>query len=1594
MRGEMPIGKGKKIAALTAVLLIFTAAVYGQYLLEEEEAPEALLAAQLGSADVELFMDGFWEASLFGSLGIAVPKGIPPYSAQFPGMVQGLAFNQEPDLLLSLWVEKRYFFETSILAGYELNSLQMGYINPEEGFLRELVLGVPAPPINSYGDIRFTEGGKNSFGISVGTATEISRHDATLRVEDLSVKSKRYIGSAEVVETSIQQDEYIRGRFFILPDSQIDFLEVFVESGAAETGALAGSDGRHYAPLPNTSYRGSAVNGTVVFNEKVNSRILVYYEKEGVGVGSPGLGTDSLVGMTDGFPDPLAPSVDFSFSADTYLGTQMEDYKIELEDGRETLLLFDPSFFSPFEHCGWYDAGFDLPENRIEIEIELGSSGTPSPGISIDFTTSIFDASEFRVFTPGSISNSPARRYPLAESYPYIYGPNSKNSDNRVTGLILLRVEEETDAYQLENPVAGTVLVRRNGFRETGFTVDNSGIIEFNSQVGPGERIDIVYRTDAGGETSQNLTFGLTSGIDIPGGVFTYAALSGLWNVNPGNYSTRPNQYPGAVTLGAGLDFNRPEAEGGLAASLAAALDISLSVSSPDTSGFYRIFGMESDAAVFPATRFNMYPSVPPSGSSATSHLTIDERGILLFKDYLTYGVSGTTVLNRYDWASLPSEQIFTYADGEPVGPYPVSSAGDTVAGTAAALDYRLKEPGEWVGAQIAIALGENGIDLSAYEGFRFYWKSDRQLETTAVYAQLGRMGEDIDGDNTLDQELSPLDPGIGFDDPVREIQLTVGGRSGRPDFALTTEDLNGNGILDSETALIVSRSTDESEPEITRLDYPETAWKKVEIIFSEEEKRLLRNATAFRVIIESTGGGEKENRLLVTGPTLLGAPFSPDPLSSGSFSAVEKPDSDLELAYPELINNFHPNNEPQRVLRLLWEGIDPAEGWTARGIARGAPIADYKRFVFYLRGDESVATDSLLTLDLTREDETALSVTFPLIADEKWRKYTVDLNTGELTTGGEVIANGVIDPKVPVIDSVVFSCTGSSSGAMYLDEMHFEEAKLEAGYSLQGEFCISSPEPLFSIQGFPIVGNPYLNLDISSAGGVDEQDLSHANALFGAVAGADFAKALSLSVSFDADVGEPTALAGGHKVTIPAVPSPVTFTESFQTNLASEGTGYVHALALSGGVTGIAAASIATGVTSAGDTLNQTWEGAIDLLGKFPVSVSAGVDFSTSKEEYIQTDTLYFEKLKEAITLAAPTSQGVEIERTGSGKVSLDVEGTSFDLTVAPEIAYRAANYPEGLFTSSGALLVTAPFSVAFNPPPGLKVEPYYSMEFKNTSEGYGGIDLSDDLLAMSERLEDRYLLTGPVYDLFTPDLFPIFSSSTTGSVSAGYKPAAGITLSRGYGSYLRDLIIPAMLELEFKRELLRAEDLVTDSLVTSIALRTTAINLFGSRGAYPLFSLYQSDEYTWSTAFTMNSPSTGPNSYETLLQQLLIFTADDETHLTVSNRAGVVWGSTVSWEESLEAVFSWIIPLSGGISLPRINIELEKDVYFTHQESLGFDANGPESGFGLVAGHSTELFFGDYGSLLGVLHIGVDYSNNTWLLGIEGGIRAKVTF
>ena len=298
-----------------------------------------------------------------------------------------------------------------------------------------------------------------------------------------------------------------------------------------------------------------------------------------------------------------------------------------------------------------------------------------------------------------------------------------------------------------------------------------------------------------------------------------------------------------------------------------------------------------------------------------------------------------------------------------------------------------------------------------------------------------------------------------------------------------------------------------------------------------------------------------------------------------------------------------------------------------------------------------------------------------------------------------------------------------------------------------------------------------------------------------------------------------------------------------------------------------------------------------------------------------------------------------------------------------------------------------------SIRPPHSLTLAPGYSLIFRSTSEGYAGLRIDDDLRAVAAAFRQRrYLLTGPVYDLFAPGLSEQFERETARDVAAYYHPSVKLTLTRGFGSYIRDLFIPARVAVEVSRSVRRIEDSVYDTLTATSQLRATAINLFGSLGAYPILPFYESDEFSWSVDVSMDLSDLG--DYTGVMQHFFFFLGSNGIELSVENRFELESKDASSWKESIEAVLLWNTPLSNGISLPIINIDIKKDVYFSHKESLTFEVAGSFAHSEILLGHSSEFFLGDIGSLSALLHIGVTSEENTWFFGAEGGLKARISF
>ena len=145
------------------------------------------------------------------------------------------------------------------------------------------------------------------------------------------------------------------------------------------------------------------------------------------------------------------------------------------------------------------------------------------------------------------------------------------------------------------------------------------------------------------------------------------------------------------------------------------------------------------------------------------------------------------------------------------------------------------------------------------------------------------------------------------------------------------------------------------------------------------------------------------------------------------------------------------------------------------------------------------------------------------------------------------------------------------------------------------------------------------------------------------------------------------------------------------------------------------------------------------------------------------------------------------------------------------------------------------------------------------------------------------------------------------TDSSYAEYIPSLSFSLLRRYGSFIRDLFLPASLDISFSREMERDMDTWTDSFVTDLAFTSSALNLFGSRGAYPSFAWFETDEYSGSYTLTHYLPLRGS-------EEELLFVYQGYAALTLP-------GSTLSGNQRLELDLTdtKVVSYSGSLEYER---------------------------------------------------------------------------
>ena len=188
-----------------------------------EEAPASLFSTSIGDSEVDLFIQGFWEASV-QSLGTISFGG----SSAAAFNVTPFLFTQRPDLYLLLVFRRQWWLEASVADDIERATWAIGYSGEDDDFVQFARLGNTGILIPDYPYLAFGAP-DGAFGAVVSGRDESkgTAFDAMVRWDGLSWRSRSFSGLAETVETLVRPGEHMRGRRFVLPDENLKSIALY-----------------------------------------------------------------------------------------------------------------------------------------------------------------------------------------------------------------------------------------------------------------------------------------------------------------------------------------------------------------------------------------------------------------------------------------------------------------------------------------------------------------------------------------------------------------------------------------------------------------------------------------------------------------------------------------------------------------------------------------------------------------------------------------------------------------------------------------------------------------------------------------------------------------------------------------------------------------------------------------------------------------------------------------------------------------------------------------------------------------------------------------------------------------------------------------------------------------------------------------------------------------------------------------------------------------------------------------------------------------------------------------------------------------------
>ncbi len=1565
----------------------------------EEEAPPSVFQIGPESEDVDLYLLGNWVAGSRVALGIAFHPALAdgsrvtfPYA--YPGFETEL-FGQTVDMTLSLWLYRTYFFEATFYDDSLFNSVLLGYRGSEEAFVQEAMVGrgpfgISAYPYVPVGDGRGTA---DVPGISARFRTDRTEHEVLLNLEGSFPVVQTYAGTSPVNETRIVGSNFVRAAGFALPDGSLTTVAVALED---DQGALLETDStRRYRLLDTDEYVVDTADGEIILAEPAATRVLVYYETSAGAVGAAANGGGALVPRDGTDRSPTTGSNDdFSFDG-TVDYTELADYRALLSDGRDWLVLHDPTLFPLFENGNLY--ALDDGRAATETTIQVVERGSRRPADTERYAFELRqDGRYIQVIQAGTAPRSAAYRFPFADTDSFgaaIYGGNPPAA-SPVDLLVTARTEG--GEYFIESDaVPGTVEATVNGRPVPGVRVDYySGAVEFPDTPRSTDLVEISYRRNDPQRTQPQVVAAIGNRWNASDTVSTHLAGALRWNVWTDGYSTVADQNPGFVSLSTGVAFDDVEGRG-----LAAEAALSLQLLGSDTTGYLRLLSMESEEATIRVSPSTLFPAATPAS------LDSDDRIDLKYRDYQREDAFGNVILEDYTGSGT------LIADASPprIGPYLAGNGDAPLSGAVAIMEWDDFAAGRWSGIQLQNGAAlRDGRSIESIElALRFEpddGVTDLPADATLLF-QIGALREDLDGDGNLDEGESRLQPELPFTTPGG---VALAGTR-RPDGGDPySEDANGNGILDAAEPAAIATFDLADDLRTGGVD----RWTTVTIDLPDADRVTLPDVRALRLVLASGATGIPAGRLMASravletrsAATVAGG-------GSGTVAVTNVVDpllstASLRESRAVVSDVFHPDGGgSQRVAKMRWSGIDAADG-EARFRTETTPFSrnDYATLRLFAYAEDLSSYDAANSEMIIRaassfaSDAEALEVrvaTDDVAGDlaTGWSEISIDTDSGSVAVNGRnVPASATLpagDASLRLVDVAV---TRSASGTLYLDELHGADPRWRTGVGGHVELSWS-PDWVLTAGGDRALMSAVSLTQFVSLQNDAFRNTEGGSGIFSSrtEASATFLQAPFSTETFVSVTDDAYRASFSHDLALPLFGGRVVIDDGYRRSYRFAGEYQARLM-------GVDIRPESTAVRFSGDaSLRQDGE---YLRKQWAAQISAGDvrrgTVAIRAEESGWTSDLTAHDY--ATSLAVATADLFREERLGaeSRSVVFSPEFTDGALNVGIHSGWTNEADTNGTQTDS----IDGRAVYEWSPPGRVpwRIAPRFDRSF-STTEASDSASFSSDAAGLAKTLGRTGNIYGqaPVIDIFRHGV--VYRGD---SEARAYRAAMKIDAARPPGSRPRYLYLPAELSAEVSRNARFERATLIDSRTWTVGYSAIAINVWGSDAADPRVRWYRGDEFRNSATLEVEEPLSSegsPIATAELESGVLLIRADESAIDYAQNVAVTRGGATPNAGFSADLAYRW-----RSDRYPRLRAfeRFEQEPYVANLVSIGVEtafSGGDSTGTSVSLFRESTLILGRngairaYGELAWTVEPFGD-SHRQHLLGLLLGIEGSLSF